>query len=431
MGQNGCKFRNGGPMIALQSGSNSALNSAIMSVMSGDFMDGKTQYYMGVSIEIATGVAMGIAALVIAFNYLKNSVTSFADGKEGSLADPLFIGKILLLLFAINFYGAAMPTILNYFNAIAGTYESSEQAYNEGLGNLVKMHESGDLSPAKVKSKTEEYWKNCTDCDREEKEIMLRQIEEHSWDPSQKTEPLEAPEEGGIFSALSNIETLLFNPSILVTGMIHALLNLVVFLIRFIVKFFAAIVLKVMIVIGPLSIAFSLIPGLNGQLMKWFSTTIGIMMTFVVFNILDALLLDSMSTIMGTMGSMISDVQANNPYSTAMTFDSSYQSVMIIGFDLVVISLYISAFWIASKIIGASDAGGIVGKGIQVGTVLAAAGASAVMQTVSTGASAAGAAAGGGAPGGSTPAVPVSGGGGGSVVKEGFSAIRPETGNQE
>ena len=52
----------------------SALTDALNSYMSGDFIDVRTAAYINISANIASGIAIGIAGLVMAWDYFKNSL---------------------------------------------------------------------------------------------------------------------------------------------------------------------------------------------------------------------------------------------------------------------------------------------------------------------------------------------------------------------
>lgn len=413
-------------MIPFQADGASALNDIILSYMRGDFIDSRTAGFIDLSVQIGTLMAAGYGSIVLAFNYLKNSFNSFTDGQEGKLIDPVLAGKIILICMLINAYGSLIGPTLNYFYSIAETYKMSSNEYDTASKNINELHDKTKIDTEQISQNSYEYWENCTDCDPDQKKIALQLFKEHQ-ESGGETKP-----EGGsstilgdafdsMNEAIKSIQTLLMNPNILVTSIFHALANMLVYLIRLIVKMVSFYLLKILVIIGPFAIAISIIPGFNGQLMKWFGTLVNIMMAFLIFNVLDALFADHLSNISGLFTGMIADASVNsnpiniggatmnaNPYSM-------YQSIMIIGFDLSVIALYISVFWLASKVAGTGDAGSIIGKTMQIGSVAFGAAATAA---IAGGNMAVTAGAGGGG-------VPVSGGSGGGGASSAVSAVSP------
>lgn len=158
-------------------------------------------------------------------------------------------------------------------------------------------------------------------------------------------------------------------------------------LMRFIMLIFVEGYVKVLLCLGPLAFAFSIIPAFKNQINIWAGALLNALFCFLTINILDSI----------TYG-MLTDVSdyLSSDNSITHQWDSCCLSITMMV-------LYLSVFKLTAKYVGQAEVGSIIGKAMALAAVAAGA---ALMG---------GGAAGGGATSGNTTGVHVA-----SALKEGF-----------
>lgn len=355
----------------------SALTDALNSYMNGDFIDGRTAAYINTSANIASGIAIGIGGLVMAWDYFKNSLLSFDDGREGKLFDPYVLGKIIFFLFIIQAYPYTIKPVLNYFNDINQSYAKSSTDYEQYQMKLEQELIAREKTKDQVINEASE-------------DPALTQTEKSLLNASEASGEAGHSEEKSLWRAMKDGITGIFNmvndPRIFVSQVFHWLANILIFIIRPVVKLFTFYSVKLMTVLGPFAIAFSLLPGFSGQFAKWFGRLGNLLFAGIMFTILDALFIDTFSEIF--LGAADNSIINNIPYESSQGWTYMFN---VIGFDLAVVALYCSPFFLSSTIIGSGDGGSMVSKAIGIGTTAttllttAATGGASVIVTAATG----------------------------------------------
>jgi hypothetical protein len=346
----------------------SALTEALNSYMSGNFIDGRTSAYIATSTNIASAIAVGIGGLVLSWDYLKNSLTSFDDGREGKLFDPFVLGKIIFFIFILQMYPYTIKPVLNYFNEINQSYAQSEASYDSFNQKL----EQELLIKEKSKSQILDESQNDPNLNPEEKELIASENEALS-------NAGESSEEKGLWRSMKDgiglVAQLIEDPRVFTAQVFHWIANILIFIIRPVVKVFAFYSIKLLTVLGPFAIAFSLLPGFSGQLPKWFGRLGNLLFASIMFTILDSLFMDTFAEI--ALG-----VTYNDNINGLSMGDSERWTYMfnVIAFDLAVVALYLSPFFLASAILGSGDGGSMVSKTIGIGSA-----AFGMMATAATG----------------------------------------------
>jgi hypothetical protein len=162
------------------------------------------------------------------------------------------------------------------------------------------------------------------------------------------------------------------NPSIISTYIVGGIFRLISNLIRGLVMLFAIILFKLLIIVGPLAFAFSILPIFRDKIEHWFSTLLTVGLSFTTIHILDHLYFELMSNMWDNMAEVGS-------------FDVLGKHI----FDIGLIISYSMVFWITSKFVGTSEAGRFISKGVGM-TAMAIGGVVSMAGKVSTGGASAG-----------------------------------------
>ena len=290
-------------------------------------------------ITIALLVATICFLATLAYNYLKNGFEVFANSeKTSSFPDKMDIARTIVIFLMIVMYLPIAKTIVGTIETINSATASSS--------TLAKQTEK--LLEAKATERTAMVNIDSLSNLRQEKDLTMYLKDENK----QKQEDAGSYDKS-MTKSLSDIATIL-NPSNLLSMGIHALTTMIVGIIRIIILGISVVIVKVLVILGPLALAFSILPVFKKQIEIWFSTLVTTGMVFTTINILDA--------IINTMW-----VALINPQAKMLSGDVTAD--MILALDLVIIILYTSSFWLTSKIVGKGDAGRIISK--MVGTAAA------------------------------------------------------------
>ena len=154
-----------------------------------------------------------------------------------------------------------------------------------------------------------------------------------------------------------------FDPIKIGSSMLAGITAVLTSIIRIIMEVITVAIIKIMYVVGPLAIVFSLVPLWKDKLGTWFSTLINMCFVLTTMSILDQLILGSAWDTVKTGGLIMT--------GTGLTEQSIIGQL---GGNVAYIVCYLLVFWLTSKYIGSDDAGKVIGTSLQ--TALVAAGAS-------------------------------------------------------
>lgn len=299
--------------------------------------DSLTQELTSKISVIAVGIGLICFVCNLAYNYLSHGVSQFINSNEDRFPDYSEIARCLALFFCLSLYSPIAKTVVGTLEVInkntsmttnrANEFSELMAQFTTGQGEKLLNNEEEALKEG-VKSGDE----NSAAMDKELDNISQgNQIEESS-------------------SMLRYIGELV-NPANWGTAILHALAAALVGLIQIIILGIGVVTLKVLIILGPIVFAVSILPVFQKQLSVWFGTVCSVGMVFTVVNILNEIMWFSLKGIF-TPGSDI--------------IDSVTKSSQTLGLDLAMIGCYCSCFWLASKIVGHSDAGRIISKTMSV-----------------------------------------------------------------
>ncbi len=108
---------------------------------------------------------------------------------------------------------------------------------------------------------------------------------------------------------------------------------------------------KIFYIIGPLVIAFSVLPNFKDKLDKWFGVWLSVTLNLMVVNLLTTILIAVSMTEMEGIGTSIAS-------GTSVGMNGNSFGLLI--FNAIVTVLYILSFWLTSFIVGTSDAGKVL-----------------------------------------------------------------------
>lgn len=123
--------------------------------------------------------------------------------------------------------------------------------------------------------------------------------------------------------------------------------------IKFIIGLLTQYIFKILLIVGPLAIAFSILPVFRGKLEEWFSTLLTMGFTFVTFNLLDILFYAHLSAVV----------------DSSFFAGGNLNRFTVLAFDIALIICYIMVFWFTSKYVGKCDAGRFMTKFVGLATL--------------------------------------------------------------
>lgn len=314
--------------------------------------DELTTSLTGQIITIALGVAAICFVCSLAYNYFKNGFETFVSPDKGSggFPDYLEIGRAIVIMLMIVMYLPISKTIVSSIETI-NSATAVPASFSKNYAELMKKYDESnttDIDEMTVAAAKEEVATNGENKAQAQK--ILNDTEDN-------TNGKKSDDVGGVWDSaaksLTAIETVL-NPGNLVPLLLHSLCSVLFAIIKWIILGVCVVIVKVLVILGPLAFAFSILPVFKKQMEIWFSTLVTTAMVFTTINIIDA--------IVGSIFVFILDPTKSDTMAPGE----------VLALDIIILILYCSSFWLTSKIVGKGDAGRIISK--MVGTAAAAAG---------------------------------------------------------
>lgn len=316
----------------------------------------------------------------MAWNVAVSSVKRVNDGNAERFFDKQEMIRSIFLIVCIIIYMPITWSVLGVCEIVCGTIVPSEEIASLNEQAMIQIGEVMDSDqniPEEVKNLLALYDDpETSEQDKEAARDLLKS--EFGIDatasPEERIKKYKPSTPNGILKVLYAIMNLL-NPATWARVIISSLVSLVLFVIRMVINFFAINLVKVLVCIGPMAFAFSIIPAFKDKITDWFSTLLNAAFVFFTLNILEAI-------VYGMMWNF-SDI-------TSSPFEVYRNSLNAMAMEITIIILYLMAFWLTSKYVGKSDAGRVITKAVTMATM-------ATMAVLSSGAGAVGGAAGTGA----------------------------------
>ena len=294
-----------------------------------------------------------------AWNVAASSVKRINDGHAERFFDKQEMIRSVFLIICIVIYMPVTWSVLGVCEIVCGTIVPSEEIAILNEQALIRFDESMDVDqsvPEEVKNLLALYDDpETSQQDREAAKDLLKSEfgVDATASPEERIRQYSPKTPNGILKVLYAIMNLL-NPQTWTRVIISTLVSLVLYLVRLVINFFAINLVKVLVCLGPMAFAFSIIPAFRDKITDWFSTLLNAAFVFFTLNVLEAI-------VYGMMWNF-SDI-TKNPFEVYM----NTQNVM--AMEITIIILYLMAFWLTSKFVGKSDAGRVITKAVTLATM--------------------------------------------------------------
>lgn len=299
-------------------------------------------------ISKVTVIAFGVGVICficnMAYNYLHHGFSQLLAPDENKFPDYMEIARCIALFFCLSLYAPISKTIV-------GTLE----VINEGTS--LTSNRAQEFADYMAKSSTEQ---NEMLADYEKTSLQANIDAGDDPDGAMEKEVSNIEQDNKVANVASGIDKIvqLLNPNNLVSLFIHSMATLLVGIIQIIVLGIGVVIVKALVILGPFTFAFSILPVFQKCLSKWFGTLCSVGMVFTVINVLNQIM---WFTLKGVFNSEAFDA-----------VDIATKQLQYLGMDLAMIGSYCCCFWLAGVIVGHGDAGKIVSKTVALVTAAAA-----------------------------------------------------------
>lgn len=296
--------------------------------------DGMTMELTSQMAVIASGVAVICFICNLSYNYLYHGMSQLANPDETKFPDLMEIARCLALFFCLTLYVPIAKTIV-------GTLEVINEATSLTSNRAEEFAQYMERASSEQSDMIINYEKNAL-------ESGIASGEDPDGAKQKEVDNMKQDNEtSGIVSGFNKLSQLL-NPGNMVCMGLHALSSLIVGVVQVIILGIGVVIVKILVILGPFVFAFSMLPVFEKQLAKWFGTLCSVGMVFTVINILNQIMWFALKGVFST--------------GDFDTLDLATKQVQYLGLDLAMIGSYCSCFWLASIIVGHSDAGKIITK---------------------------------------------------------------------
>lgn len=318
-----------------------------------EITDELTIKIIGVTCVIGASIAAICFVCSLGFNYVKSALKNLFNIEEpGEFPNYMEIARGFLFILMISVYpilAVGLAGTVEFFNKISSPVYENNRKMAELANSYSGMIRLSYDDAQKAALEAAKAGKIGDSHDQEAAEYQLQQGGDA--DIERESAPLEDVND----ESLSIRELLsLLNPSTWIALTFQAGFHLLLGIVRIVICTIAAILFKFFIIIGPLAIAFSILPVFEKQISIWFGTVLNTGFVFTTLNILDHISLGMFEYILeeGADGILFPNY--------------------VITFDIVLLVVYLSAFWLTSKYVGKGDAGRIMSKMVGIATAAAA-----------------------------------------------------------
>lgn len=322
-----------------------SMYSILKTLFTDSVTNGTVNQMTGICVMLGLAIATILYFINLGQNYLKSSIGAIKEQSSNSYVDYGELARTLVIIAIIVLYlpliNVTTSTIdyLNRFTAVgekeyaimekfAETYTQDRKVFQYEITNEV-LQQTIDSQDPNINSAT--------------KQIAQEELNKRP-DNDKTTESNENKEEGdsGIISLLKKMFNFLTNLDKLIGGIFYALGMVILVPLKLIIVSITLVIWRVMIIVGPLALAFSVLPAFKTTINTWAATYLNVGFVFTTLNIIDAL--------------MIKSIQLS--FSNLTEYDgggASYHIAIVSTFTYII--LYLSSFWLTSKYVGKGDGG--------------------------------------------------------------------------
>lgn len=335
------------------------------SLLTGKVVDTTTLHFINIAVEKAYFLALAFIPLTLGYSYIKESLLSFASGKEGRTFDLFEVSRVIGIMFLIAIYATTVSPVMDSIQSLNESFKPNTASYDNAR---VEAESQMEIIQ---KSRTKTAYQQFQSLPKEEQKMFYESLSEN--DQNSLSGKLSTEEQATVHEEIGYLEGAynyvadgIYSMVSKVTSVVPMILGLIAQLLSEGVKIFVYIgaffVVKVLLIVGPLSLVFSILPVFKDQYVSWLGFTLNTAFVFLTLNIIDALVIQNGRGITEALNQM-SDIELTGSK---------------MAFDFVILALYLSAFKLTSVFVGKGFAGSIAqkaaGAAVMVAGALAAAG---------------------------------------------------------
>jgi len=294
-------------------------------------------------------IAMLIAGITfflsLAYNYINTAIKSIKDQSVSFFVDYEEIARTIVIVGLLVIYVPLVNTAVDfveYFNRLSAPSFEQSQLLQKYAQEYLKSGRIYDLDI------TQAAWHEVVNdpYSSEELKALAREKIQQFEVAQESTVSQNASLDRGddVEEKLSGSRFL--NPSAWVMTIIKVLTKLLYGIMKPIIVGLAIGVSKVLIVIGPLAFAFSILPAYRKVLEGWASTLLTTLFVFTTINIIEHLHTASLYYIF----------RDNLYYVGSLASHLVFEATMVV--------LYTMAFWLTGKVVGRGDGGRVMSKAV-------------------------------------------------------------------
>jgi hypothetical protein len=339
-------------MILLDATTGSALFDVLMN---NPIIDNAMKSTLNKVVALSTMIGITLYFIGLGYNYAKSVMDKMQGGEETGFIDIKELIRTLVLLGCILVYpilADGLVATMNLFRYMSSPAGNQYAAFTE-VGRKYAQYSEGfnaDLNELMI----DDVLQNPGDYDTTT--VTFARMEKSRFEQARAEgdpdfDNIEGRQNRGFLKWLVYL-----NPNAWPSLAIKSIIGFLSSAIKYIVGIIATYMLKIFIVLGPLALAFSILPMFKGKLEEWFGTVLTLGFVFVTYNILDMIFYAHMSGIVNDPAIIAGGTAHNNP---TVTF----------AFDLAYLIAYIMVFWITSKYVGKGDAGRFMTKAVGLATI--------------------------------------------------------------
>lgn len=282
---------------------------------------------------VAGGIAITLAILNIGYNYIKNALQQITNQQAERIIDINEIARTLIILALIGLYTPIITASMGAIDMISdklkmtvnGEDKLVEDYVNKAYDYYFYTNEKIIALEEKVKTENDEAKRN-----------DLNRIIQEEREKLKKGESTVKESNGETLRQAMGFSV----GSIITQRIVGGVMTVIGLIIENIALGIASLGLKILLVLGPLAFAFSILPVFKNQINVWASATLNFAFASITMEIIHAL-----------------DVQY---LFSSSTFPLDFENSA--AYNLSKIIIYTMPFWFTSKYVGKGEGGAFVGK---------------------------------------------------------------------
>ena len=307
--------------------------NSIAELWKADIFDTVTNDLVALTSLIGLGIGLICFLINLAYNYIRTGAGNLF-GQDEPFPDMMDISRCIVIFFALSVYSGVAKTITGTLEAINDSTAQTQASFTtwQNAFTHYKEEEAKQIDgQAALQHEIDNSTTFASAASHEQAKVQESNTNEPTDDNDWKSEIK------GIFGLL--------NPINMGTAATHGLLWALGGIIGMIVQGYAVICMKLLVILGPLTFGFSMLPVFRKQISVWFGTLCSLGISLTVINVLNIL-----------MAQVMDEIFQQN------LFQSLFNASKTLALDIVMVVAYCSVFWLSSKIVGHRDAGQILSK---------------------------------------------------------------------